>query len=98
MTVLRTAANILDTSEFDVLSHAYEHWYGESASTEMLNQAFSNYLKTQELPHWARHYALGVITRFEAEMRVKWKRYSLFWQLAWDSGSRLAEHNHVLLA
>lgn len=98
MTVLRTAANILDTSEFDVLYHAYEHWYGESAPIEMLNQAFSKYLNTQELPHWARHYALGVIARFETEMGAKCKCFGLFWQLVWGSKSRLADNSHVLHA
>lgn len=83
MTVLRQAANILDISEFEVLHHAYEHWYGKTAPVEEINHAFSHYLTNQEVPHWGRHYALDVIASFEAEITAKCECLDLFWQLAW---------------
>ncbi len=98
MTVLRDAANILDISEYDVLLQAYQHWYGINAPHDQLNHAFSNYLKTQQTPHWARHYALAVITKFEIEMETKCKRFSLFWQVALSAKSKPSKNDPVLFA
>lgn len=98
MTVLREAANILDISEYDVLLQAYQHWYGKHAPYDQLNRAFSSYLKTQQPPHWARHYALGVIANFETEMGAKYKSFSLFWQVAWRAKARPGNTDPVLFA
>ena len=98
MTVLRKAANILDISEFDVLQHAYQHWYGETAPVELLDRAFSNYLTKQELPHWGRHYALDVIAGFETEIAAQCECLSLYWQLAWGPKKTSGYEHSVLLA
>ena len=71
MTILRDAANILDTSEYDVFFQAYTHWYGETAPTDVINRAFSDYIKHQQTPHWARHYALDVIAGVQVPNRRK---------------------------
>jgi hypothetical protein len=97
MTVLRDAAKILDISEYDVLYHAYEHWYGKNAPTELINRAFFNYLKTQQPPHWARHYALDIIARFESEMNAKCKCFGLLLLLLWGFKSRLANSSPILI-
>lgn len=97
MNVLRDAANILDISEYDVLNHAYEHWYGKTASAELINRAFSDYLKTQQSPYWARHYALNIINRFDAEMNAKCKCFSLLLLLLWGFKTRPANRCPFLL-
>lgn len=98
MTVLRDAANILDTSEYDVLNQAYRHWYGKTAPCAQINRAFSAYLKTQQPPHWARHYALHIITRYEAERHAKFKHLGLLWLLMWRFKSRPTDSGIVLIA
>ena len=98
MTVLRDAANILDISEYDLLHQAYQHWYGKPASCTQINRAFSDYLKTQQLPHWARHYALHVITTYEAELHAKCKCLGLLWLLMWGFKARPAQSHMVLHA
>lgn len=98
MTVLREAANILDISEYDALYHAYEHWYGKNAPTELINRAFSDYLKTQQPPHWARHYALNVIAGFDAEMKAKINIFQHFRLLLWVYKQQSSQDNHCLPA
>ena len=98
MTILRDAANILDTSEYDVFFQAYTHWYGKAAPTDVINRAFSAYLKYQQTPHWARHYALEVIARFETEIASTCKCFGLFWQLSRGAGAKPAKNTPVLFA
>jgi hypothetical protein len=98
MNVLRDAANILDISEYDVLYQAYQHWYGKPAPGTQLNRAFSDYLKTQQPPHWARHYALHIITNYEAEMHAKCKCFGLLWLLMWHFKSRPVDSRVFLVA
>ncbi len=98
MTILRDAANILDTSEYEVFFQAYTHWYGHSAPTDLINRAFSDYLKHQQTPHWARHYALDVIARFETEIGGKSQCFGLLWQLARGTGAKSPNNVAVLLA
>lgn len=79
MEVLTKAANILDVSEFEVLRRAYAHWYGNDAPGEILKNTFAKYLRSQELPHWAKHYAMKIIQTFEAELQ----RERDFIRVAW---------------
>ena len=81
MEVLLKAANILDTSEFEVLRRAYVNWHGSEAPGGLLQATFSLYLKTQELPHWAKHYALQVVQAFEAELQKEGQLLRLFFLL-----------------
>lgn len=98
MTVLRQAANILDISEFDVLHHAYEHWYGKAAPVEVINRAFSHYLTNHEVPHWGRHYALDVIASFETEIAAKCACLGLLWQLAWGPKTTSNNESSMMMA
>lgn len=84
MSILTQAANILDISEFAVLERAYLHWYGERASFDFINRTFSDYLHAQQPPYWARHYALTIINRFDAELNTKNNFLQLLQFLFWD--------------
>ncbi|WP_455211212.1 hypothetical protein [Kaarinaea lacus] len=79
MEVLTRAANILDISEYEVLNRAYTHWHGSDAPNRVLQKTFSDYLKNQELPHWANHYALQIIQAFEAELHREGEFLKLMW-------------------
>ena len=98
MTVLRDAANILDISEYDVMHQAYQHWYGKPAPCAQLDRAFSDYLNTQQPPHWMRHYAIQVIATYEAEMQAQCKCLGLLWLMLWHFKARPADRNIVLIA
>jgi len=67
MELLTRAANILDTSEYEVLRRAYQAWHGHTAPESLLQQAFAHSLRHDELPPWARTYIKQVVHHFEAE-------------------------------
>ncbi len=81
MEVLLKAANILDISEYEVLRRAYVNWHGSEAPSRLLQITFSLYLQSQELPHWAKHYALQIIQSFEAELQKEGQLLRLFYLL-----------------
>jgi hypothetical protein len=60
------AANILDTSEFEVLKRGYMDWHGSDPESNLIERVFSRYLKEGEPPYWGRHYAKKIIREFEA--------------------------------
>ncbi|KPJ93332.1 MAG: hypothetical protein AMJ53_07460 [Gammaproteobacteria bacterium SG8_11] len=96
MEVLTKAANILDISEYEVLSRAYAHWHGSDAPKSILQLTFSTYLKTQELPHWAKHYALQIIQAFEAELQREGEFIKLAWLLVFSSHIRFKNRHHLI--
>ena len=96
MEVLTRAANILDISEYEVLSRAYVHWHGGDATNQVLRSTFSIYLKTQELPHWANHYALQVIQAFEAELLLEGEFLKLVWLVSFGAHLRLKKGRYLL--
>lgn len=59
------AANILDTSEYEVLCRAYADWHGAPANAMIMQRAFSQYFRQGQSPYWARHYTRKVIQDFE---------------------------------
>jgi len=79
MNDLTEAANILDTSEFEVLQRAHLHWYGQTATSAELEAVFSVWLQRQQLPAWARHYVSVVIRDFEQELGRHRLDPGLFW-------------------
>jgi hypothetical protein len=81
MEVLTRAANILDISEFEVINQAYMHWHGSTAPQRLIQATFSTYLKTQELPHWAKHYASHIVQSFEAELQKEGRLLKIFFML-----------------
>ena len=94
--MLTKAANILDISEYEVLNRAYAHWHGSDAPKRELQSAFSNYLKTQELPHWAKHYALHIIQSFEAEIQKEGQLLKMFCVLFISSLFRFKRNRRFL--
>jgi hypothetical protein len=98
MTVLTEAANILDTSEFTVLENAYQHWFGENATTDFINRTFSDYLQGQTPPYWARHYALLIINRFETEKNAQCHFLRHFRLLFWGFKQQVKAGNRSLAA
>jgi hypothetical protein len=96
MEVLTKAANILDISEYEVLSRAYVHWHGSDAPNRVLQLTFSAYLKTQELPHWANHYALQIIQAFEAELQREGEFLKLAWLLFFSTHLRFKKGQQLL--
>ncbi len=98
MSILTEAANILDTSEFKVLECAYLHWFGKSAPIDLINRAFSDYLHTHATPYWARHYAHGIISRFESEHNAQSKFIYHFWLLFLRGKQQTTDHNPSLAA
>lgn len=79
MNDLTEAANILDTSEFEVLRRAYLHWYGKLPAESELGSIFADWMSRQQLPAWARHYVARVIREFEQELRQPCRCFALLW-------------------
>lgn len=96
MEVLTKAANILDISEYEVLGRAYAHWHGSDAPNGVLQFTFSTYLKTQELPHWAKHYAMQIVQAFEAELQREGEFLRLAWLVLFSSHARLKKGHHFI--
>jgi hypothetical protein len=96
MEVLTTAANILDISEYEVLGRAYAHWHGTKAPAPVLQSTFSTYLRTQELPHWAKHYAIQIIQAFEAELQKEGQWLQLFCVLFINGLTRRRRAHHLI--
>lgn len=46
-----------ETSEYQVFVDAYRDWYGDEPAQRRLQNAFGEYLKSGDLPHFVRHYA-----------------------------------------
>ncbi len=76
---LTEAANILDTSEFEVLRRAHIYWYGQPASDTQLAPVFAAWLTEQKLPVWARHYVNQVIRDFEKQLGTPCRCLALLW-------------------
>lgn len=61
------AANILDTSEYEVLRRGYIDWHGSPPAPETLQQAFRDYFQHDDPPLWGRHYARKIVFEFERQ-------------------------------
>ncbi len=55
------AANLLQIGEFQLLQLAYHDWHGEDVEPEAINRLFRTYMIEKAVPHWARHYARGIM-------------------------------------
>jgi hypothetical protein len=62
------ASQALQISEFRLFCLAYSQWYGCDIPESELEYIFSEYMFEGIVPHWARHFARQVITRFEQGM------------------------------
>ena len=59
------AANILQIGEFQLLQLAYADWYGRDMPKDTSDRLFHCYMMDNEVPPWARRYALWVIRQDE---------------------------------
>ncbi len=51
------AAALLDTSEFNIFSIAYESWFGEQANEQHLEKHYTAYMFDAVVPHWVRDFS-----------------------------------------
>lgn len=59
--VLR-ATSLLGISEFELFTIAYNQWYGEGASEEVIEKFFIPYMFNDKVPPWVRHFAQNIMT------------------------------------
>lgn len=62
-----SAANFLETSEFNIFRNAFNAWYGSDASEKQLEQVFIQYLQENRVPFWVRNYARDAVPAEMAE-------------------------------
>ena len=63
--VVIAAANQLQVGEFQLLQLAYREWHGQDLPEALIAHLFTSYMLDNEVPHWARHYARGILDRHE---------------------------------
>jgi hypothetical protein len=63
--VVISAANQLQVGEFQLLQLAYREWHGQDLPEALVAHLFTSYMLDNEVPHWARHYARGILDRHE---------------------------------
>lgn len=61
------AAALLDTTEFDIFSLAYTHWFGEKASLEIIEFHFKAYMFREIVPFWVRHFTRHIMRLYATE-------------------------------
>ncbi len=57
------AAAALDTTEFKVFDLAYRGWFGRSASHQVLERHFSDYMFEDIVPPWVHYFTRQVLGR-----------------------------------
>ena len=67
-TVVAQAANILQVGEFQLLQLAYHEWHGIDLPESLSHRLFEAYMLHNEVPHWARIYALRIIRQDEIDL------------------------------
>ncbi len=63
--VVISAANQLQIGEFQLLQLAYRDWYDKDLPEALVSELFTSYMLQNHVPHWARHYARGIIEGYE---------------------------------
>ncbi len=63
--VVISAANQLQVGEFQLLQLAYRDWFDKDLPEAMVSELFKAYMLKHQVPHWARHYARGIIEGYE---------------------------------
>lgn len=60
------AANRMGVGEFQFFQLAYQEWHGAEIDPLRLERDFWEYMTHDKVPHWARHFARGVIKTDDA--------------------------------
>lgn len=55
------AREAMQTSEYKMFIEAYHLWYGHKPESRQIERIFGNYLKSDDLPHFVRHFARAYI-------------------------------------
>jgi hypothetical protein len=77
--LLAEAANRLDVGEYQVFQLSYEAWFGSEPGEKQLERIFFDYLMNDKVPPWARHYARGIIDKYdEGELDYNSPHYHRF--------------------
>lgn len=63
--VVISAANQLQVGEFQLLQLAYRDWFDKDLPEALVSKLFSSYMLHNHVPHWARHYARGIMDGHE---------------------------------
>jgi len=58
------SSKLLQISEFNFFQLAYERWYGRNMCEKRMERIFTDYILKNEVPHWARHCARDVLSRY----------------------------------
>ena len=58
------SSRLFQISEFRFFQLAYFQWYGRTISEKQLEPIFADYMLRNEVPHWARHCARQVLSRY----------------------------------
>ncbi|MEN8132562.1 MAG: hypothetical protein ABFS45_20745 [Pseudomonadota bacterium] len=57
------AAALLDTTEYRVFTIAYQRWYGQAASFDVMERCFCAYMFRCIVPPWVRHFTREIVFR-----------------------------------
>ncbi|MBX2823635.1 MAG: hypothetical protein KTR33_02825 [Gammaproteobacteria bacterium] len=77
MHAITKAANLLQISEYRILSEAYLFTYGDRPDEEEISELFSRAMMFGDIPDWAEKFAHGVVTDFTANRKVNLNTYCL---------------------
>ncbi len=61
---VESSSRLLQISEFRFFQLAYSRWYGSGISEKNMEHIFADYMLKDEVPHWARHFARQVLSRY----------------------------------
>ena len=77
MQTISKAADLLQISEYKLLSEAYLNWFGDRATDNDIATVFSQFMMFGEVPDWASQYARSVLTDLEANRQVNLNSFCL---------------------
>lgn len=77
MHAISKAAQLLNTSEYKLVTEAYLAWFGDRPDDGDIMNVFSNFMMFGKLPDWADQFAKSVLTDLEANRQVNLNSFSV---------------------
>ena len=77
MQAIERAANLLNVSEYRLLTEAYLAWFGDRAKQNDIDELFSLFVMYGEVPYWAHDYAKSVLDDIAANRQVSLNSFCL---------------------
>lgn len=71
------AAQLLKTSEFNLLNEAWLTWFGDQPREQEIINVFSQLMMFGKAPDWADHFAKSVLADLEADRQVNLHSFTL---------------------